>query len=164
MAGLPRPARAALKPAIPERYSYRADKAVPAFDDRGPIVFMDGHCALCTRAARIISRLDRAGEFRICPVQSPLGRAVLEHYRLDPDDPESWLYLADGHAYRSMDAIIRSGTRLGGWGRLAQIFRILPRSARDWLYRRIARNRYSIGGRTDMCAVPDPALKRRLMT
>ena len=39
---------------------YRADPLVPLFDDRHPIVFMDGECALCTRAARTIARLNKA--------------------------------------------------------------------------------------------------------
>jgi predicted DCC family thiol-disulfide oxidoreductase YuxK len=145
-------------------YSYREDGGVPGFDDRGPIVFMDGECALCTGAARVIARLDKRGEFRICPIQSDLGRAVLLHYGLDAGNPESWLYLADGNAFASLDAVIETGVRLGGLGRLLRAFAVLPRPVRDWLYRRIARNRYAIFGRTRMCAVPDAALKRRLLT
>jgi len=147
-----------------DAYSYRSDDAVPAFEDSSPVVFMDAECALCSRGARLIARLDRAGEFRICPIQSPLGRSVLAHYGLDAGDPESWLYLADGKAYTSIDAMIRVGTRMGGWGHLLRALSALPRAVQDWLYRRIARNRYGLYGRTDMCALPDPALKRRLMT
>ena len=145
------------------RYSYRKDPDVPAFDDSVPLVFMDGTCVLCTAGARAIARFDRKGEFRICPVQSPLGQAVLKHYGLEPDDPESWLYVVDGKAYASLDAIIRVASRLGGVGRFLQALRVLPRPAQDWLYRRIARNRYRLFGRTDMCTVPDPALRARLM-
>ena len=147
-----------------DTYSYRSDDAVPAFEDSGPVVFMDAECALCSRGARLIARLDRAGEFRICPVQSPLGRSVLAHYGLDAGNPDSWLYLVDGKAYTSIDAMIRVGARMGGWGHLLRALSVLPRAVQDWLYRRIARNRYSLYGRTDMCALPDPALKRRLMT
>ncbi len=154
-----------MRAAIRERYSYRGDETVPHFDDRGPVVFMDGDCVLCTRTARLIARLDRTGAFRICPVQSELGQAVLTHFGLDPADPDSWLYLADGEAYGSIDAIVRAGNRLGSWGRLVNVFRILPRPAQDWLYRRIARNRYSIWGRnkTNMCDMPDPTLRARLL-
>jgi DCC1-like thiol-disulfide oxidoreductase len=60
-----------------ERYSYRHDPSVPEFDDSGPITFMDGDCTLCSTGARLIARLDRCREFRICPVQTPLGKAVL---------------------------------------------------------------------------------------
>jgi predicted DCC family thiol-disulfide oxidoreductase YuxK len=147
-----------------DAYSYRRDDAVLPFDDANPVVFMDGDCVLCTQGAKIIARLDRAGEFRICPIQSSLGTSVLKHYGLEPDDPESWLYLVDGNAYTSLDAMIRAGRRMGGWGRLAGVFGILPQPVQDWLYRRLARNRYRLFGRTDMCAVPDAGLKQRLLS
>jgi predicted DCC family thiol-disulfide oxidoreductase YuxK len=146
-----------------EPYSFRRDSAVPPFDDRGPIVFMDGECLLCSRVAKVIAKLDRAEEFRICPIQSALGRGILQHYGLKADDPESWLFLCDGRAYSSLDAVIRAGARLGGKGRLLQGLRMLPRPVQDWIYRRIARNRYWLFGQADLCALPDPALKRRLM-
>jgi predicted DCC family thiol-disulfide oxidoreductase YuxK len=149
--------------AATDAYSYRRDVAVPAFDDRTPIVFMDAECALCVRGARIIARLDRAGEFRICPVQSPLGRRLLGHYGLDAGDPESWLYLADGRAYTSLDAMIRAGRRLGGSGHLLAPLSLLPRGVQDWLYGHLARSRYRLFGRADLCAVPDPRIKQRLM-
>jgi predicted DCC family thiol-disulfide oxidoreductase YuxK len=136
---------------------------VPAFDDAGPVAFVDGTCGLCTRSARLLARLDRSGEVRICPVGSPLGRAVLAHFGLDPDDPDSWLWLEDGRAYTSLDGIVRLGRRVGGVGRLFAVARVLPRPAQDWLYRRIARNRYALAGRTDLCAVPDEGLRRRLL-
>jgi predicted DCC family thiol-disulfide oxidoreductase YuxK len=144
-------------------YSYRSDSAVPKFDDNAPMLLMDGECALCTRGARIISKMDHRGEFRICPTNSDLGRAILSHYGLDRADPETWLYLENGLAFGSMEAIIRAGTRLGGLGHLARVLHMVPRSLQDWLYRRIARNRISIFGRADMCAVPDPELRRRLL-
>jgi predicted DCC family thiol-disulfide oxidoreductase YuxK len=153
-----------MKLAARDAYSYRLDDAVPPFEDRGPIVFMDGDCALCTRGARLIAKLDRAGEFRICPIQTPLGQAVMRHYGLDPDDPESWLYLADGKAYTSIDGMIRAGRCMGGWGRLLAVLTVLPRPAQDWLYRRLARNRYRLFGRTDMCAVTDARLRKRLLS
>ena len=144
-------------------YSYRSDAAIPDFDDTGVIVFMDGECAICTRGARIISAMDKKGLFKICPTQSALGQAVLTHYGLSVDDPDTWLYLEDGHAYSSLDAIIRAGNRLGGVGRLINVFAVFPRSIQDWLYRRLARNRYWLFGRTDMCAVPDEKLRARLI-
>jgi len=147
-----------------EAYSYRAETSVPHFDDGGPVVFMDGECALCSATARMIARLDRRGEFRICPIQSELGSAILQHYGLDPGNPDSWVYLADGKAYASLDAVVAAGTRLGGLAQLVRTFLILPRPARDWLYRRIARNRYAVFGRKQMCAIPDAALRRRLLT
>lgn len=144
-------------------YSYRDDRQVPAFPDESPIVFMDGSCALCSMGARAIARFDRREEFLIATTEGPLGQAVLRHYGLDPSDPDSWLYLEEGRAYTSMDAIIRVGRRLGGLGKGLAVFSILPRGMQDWLYARIARNRYRLLGRADLCAIPDPAVQRRLI-
>jgi len=143
-------------------FSYRHDPSVPDFDDTGPIAVMDGTCSLCSWGARTIARRDRTGTFRICPVQSPLGTALVRHYGLDPADPETWLLLDGGAASSGMEAILRIGTRLGGIARVAGVMRILPRRAREWVYRRIARNRFRFGT-TDMCALPDPDLTRRLI-
>lgn len=150
--------------ALPDRpdHSWREDGAVPGFDDTRPLAVMDGACVLCSWGARTIARLDREEAFRICPVQSPLGSALVRHFEQDPEDPQTWLFLDQGKAWSGMDAIIRIGERLGGVGRLASLMRILPAPLRDWLYRRIAFNRYRFG-RTDMCALPDEALRRRLI-
>jgi predicted DCC family thiol-disulfide oxidoreductase YuxK len=143
-------------------YSYRDDPAVPDFDDSGPIAFMDGECILCAGGARTIARLDRRREFRICPTQSPLGEAVVRHYGLEPGDPETWLYLEEGRGFSGMEAMIRIGARLGGAGRVLGFFRLYPAPAREWLYRRIARNRH-VFGKTDMCRMADPELQARLI-
>lgn len=143
-------------------YSFREDSNIPPFDDSRALVVMDGECALCSRGARMIAARDNRDEFRITTAQSPLGQALLRHYGLNPEDPESWLYLTDGRAYHSLDAIIRVGRRLGGPMRLWAVFAPFPRGMQDWLYRRIARNRYRFG-RAEMCALPDPALRARLI-
>lgn len=143
-------------------YSYRDDPAVPRFDDGGPVAIMDGDCALCAGGARAIARFDRERVFRIGRTQSALGAALVRHYGLEPEDPETWLYLEDGRAWSGMEAIIRIGARLGGPGRLLGLMRVFPRAVREWLYRRVARNRY-LFGRADMRALRDAELRARLL-
>lgn len=124
---------------------------------------MDGDCALCTFGARMIARFDRRGVVRICPVQTPLGQAVLRHYGVAPGDPETWLFVDRGRAWDGMDAMLHAGWRLGGLGLLMQPLWLVPPVLRRWLYRRIARNRYALFGRRDMCAVSDARLRSRLI-
>ena len=130
---------------------------------RGPIAVMDADCAICTLGARMIHKLDRTGDVRICPVQTELGQRLMRAHGVDPGDPETWLLIEGGRVWRDAEAIIRIGQRSGGWGRLAIALRLLPRPIRDWLYRRLARNRYAQFGHADMCAVPDPAFQARLI-
>lgn len=146
-----------------ETYSYRNDEAIPAFDDAYDVVVMDAACALCSGAARVIARLDRRDRFRICPVQSPLGRALLVHYGLAADDPESWLFLSEGRAYESMDGIARAAGRLGGVAAPLGLLGLVPVRWQDSLYRWVARNRYRLFGGGDLCAMPDPRVRSRLI-
>lgn len=144
-------------------YSYLQDPSVPAFDAGEVFTVMDAHCALCARGAAWIARHDKAHEFMIVPMQSDAGAALFSHYGLDPDDPASWLYVENGNAYSSLDALIRVGARLGGvWKGLA-LLRILPSPIQDALYRWVARNRYRMFGTTDLCNMPNPEVQKRLM-
>lgn len=153
-----------MKAISPKAYSYCEDSGVSSFDDRGPIVFMDGEGALCTGAARIVANLDKRGVFRICLIQSDLGQAILQHYGLDYGNPESLIYLSDGKAFASLDAVIEADTRLGGLGQRLIALMALRRPVGDWLYHPIAPNRHAIFGRSQMCAIPDVTLKERVLT
>lgn len=144
-------------------YSYRDDPDVPEFSDDGPRTVMDAKCAVCSAGARWISRNDRFDVFRIIPMQSELGKALLQHYGLDPSDPSTWLYLEDGRAFTSLDAVIRVATRLGGPWKGVRILQALPRRVQDFLYRTVARNRYRIWGKGDLCAMPDREIQKRLL-
>ena len=130
----------------------------------GPVfTVMDAHCALCARGAKWIAHGDTADVFKIVPIQGELGRSLLIRNALDPDDPTSWLYVEDGIAYTSLDALVRVGWRLGGVWKALIVFRLLPRGVQDTLYNAVARRRY-LAGQTDLCAMPDPAVQQRLVT
>ena len=129
-----------------------------------PIAVMDATCALCSWGARMIHRLDRTGAVHIAPIQSATGAALMRDNGLDPLDPDSWLFIEGGTVWRDFDAVIRLGERSGGWGRLCSALRLIPRPLRNWLYARVARNRYAMFGRGDMCALPDPAFRARLLS
>ncbi len=145
-------------------YSYRDDPDIPAFSDNGPVTVMDAHCAICARGARWIAHNDGKGEFRIVPLQSDLGNALMHHYGMDPGDPLSWLYLEEGKGYSSLDAAIRVGRRLGGVWTGLTVLRIFPRPVQDWLYSLLARNRIRLGGTADLCNMPDAEVQKRLLT
>lgn len=144
-------------------YSWQDDPTVPDFDDTRTLVVMDGDCALCSFGARVLARFDRQDQIRIATAGSPLGRALLHHYGIDPEDPESWLTLSDGQGQGALDGIIATYAPLHWIFWPLRSLTLLPRGARNWIYARIARNRIALFGRADMCAIPDPALRRRLL-
>ncbi len=144
-------------------FSFRVDEAVPNFIDTGPFTVMDAQCSLCARGAKWIAHNDPQNVFRIIPLQSDLGNALMRHYEMDPADPMSWLFIEEGYAYSSLDAVIRVGNRLGGIWRALNILSIIPKRGRDYFYGLIARNRYRFFGQTDLCNVSDVEIIKRLI-
>lgn len=147
-----------------EAYPWRADPKVPEFDDQRMLVVMDGDCALCSATACRIARLDRADRTRICTVQSELGQALMRHVQFDPHDPDSWLLLADGKIHYELDAALTLFPRLSRAYTPLRALGLLPAPLQAWLYARIARNRYALFGTTDLCALPDKELRRRIVS
>ena len=118
---------------------------------------------MCSGFARFILKRDRDFAFRLTTAQSPLGQALFVHYGLDTENFETNLVLADGRAYAKLDTVMEVGRRLGGVWRLAVILRLLPRPIGDWVYDRIAVNRYRLFGRTDSCMIPPPHWRDRFI-
>ena len=152
-----------MQPSRRDPYSYRDDPAIKAFDDSRIVLVMDGNCAICSGAARRIARFDKNDAVRITTAQGQLGAALLRHYGFNPDDPASWLMLAEGNAFGSLDAMLRLGRRLHPGFLIFAPLRLIPLRLQDWLYARLARNRYALFGHDDLCAMPDGALRHRLI-
>jgi predicted DCC family thiol-disulfide oxidoreductase YuxK len=147
-----------------EPYSYRADPNVPAFPDDKPVIVFDGHCAMCSAWARFVIRHDTQGRFRLLPAQTPLGRALYLHYGLDHENYETNLLIEGGRVHVKSQSTIRMLRGLGRPWSVARICEVLPRSALDWLYERIARNRFRLFGRTDACFLSAPGASDRFLS
>ena len=135
-------------------------KAIDGIGDG--LVLFDGVCVLCSGWVRFLLARDRAEFFRFTPIQSPYGRALAQRLGIDVETPETNAVIIGGRAYFKADSAMQALARLPRW-RWVRIFAILPRPVRDWLYDRVARNRYQLFGRTESCMVPAPELMRRFV-
>ena len=119
----------------------------------------DGDCIFCSAFARFMSRFDRAGRFRFVVAQSATGRALYVAHGLDPDALQTNIVIADGVAHVKMDAFAAAMRAIGWPWRVLAVARFLPFA--DWIYDRIAANRYVFGKRA--CPLPSAALRNRLI-
>jgi predicted DCC family thiol-disulfide oxidoreductase YuxK len=110
----------------------------------------------------VITR-DPAAVFRFVPAQSELGTAILRDLDMSTDDYESNILIDDGRAFFKSEAYFRITARLRGPWKLLRAGRVCPRPLRDWMYDRIAANRYTWFGRRDSCLVPTPDVAARFL-
>jgi predicted DCC family thiol-disulfide oxidoreductase YuxK len=149
--------------AMPQPYSYRHDPAVPRFPDDHPIIVFDGYCAMCSGWARFVLRHDPHAVYRLVPAQSALGTALYRHYGLDPQDYETNILIEDGLPWFEAEGSIRMAVGLGFPWSLAAVMRVVPRYGRDALYRFVARNRFRLFGRRDVCYLGETGFEDRFL-
>lgn len=142
-------------------YSYRADPAVPSFDDGRPLFVFDGHCGLCSGGVRWLMKADRKGRIAFTSAQGELGGALYRHYGVEIDT--TYLLIERGEAYGMSGGYFRLLPYLGGVWHGFRVFVIVPERVRDWGYRLIARNRYRWFGRWEHCQLLTPEQRSRLL-
>jgi len=127
------------------------------------IVVFDGICVLCSGWVRFLVRHDRQRRLQFASVQSARGAALLERHGESAADPQTLLFVDEGRCYKQTDAIRRILGKLSlPWRLAALALGLVPRALRDWLYLRIARNRYRLFGKRETL-LPDPAMKERFL-
>ncbi len=107
------------------------------------IIWYDGVCNLCHWSVRFVKRHDKKGIFSYKPLQQQ-GEA----------DPESIVYLRDKIRYDRSDAVLMILKELGGAWRWFYPLIIIPKSWCDGAYDLVARFRYRIFGRREICDAP----------
>ncbi|MGV7122115.1 thiol-disulfide oxidoreductase DCC family protein [Sphingopyxis sp. 550A] len=129
----------------------------------GPIILFDAECFLCSANARFVLRHDSRKLFTLASIQGAAGAAIAGTHGLDPRDPTS-LLVVDGTAVRrDSEAILFIYENLDWPWRMAAIFRLVPSSLRDPLYRWVARNRYRLFGKHATCWVAPPEYRSRIL-
>jgi predicted DCC family thiol-disulfide oxidoreductase YuxK len=129
----------------------------------GPILIFDGVCNICAFGVGIVLRHDRDGVFRFAFAQGPVGSALKKRYGLPDGDLETVALVEGGQCYVKSTAALRVLARLPWPWRLGVVFRVLPRALRDFLYTRVARNRYRWFGQKESCFLPPPHVRDRFL-
>ena len=131
-------------------------------DDRHIIIF-DGVCNFCNAAVIFIIRRDPKGIFSFTPMQSDVAQKIIENNNIQNPGFETFLLIKNGRCYERTDAALEIAKALTGFWYLFLVFKILPRKFRDYFYNLLARNRYALFGRSDVCMVPAPNIVKRFI-
>ena len=129
-----------------------------------PILLFDGHCNFCNAWVRLIVSRDAAKKILFAPLQSPVGRKMLEEHKIDVNYIDSMVFFEEERFSVSSTAALRIYSYLDGWERHLQLLSVIPRPFRDALYHFIAKYRYKWFGRREQCMVPTPEIKERFLS
>lgn len=127
------------------------------------IILYDGVCKLCNGWSQFILRFDKQEIYKLCSVQSPAGQQLLRENGYPMDYFETMLVIHKGEIYEKSDAFLCVMRALPRPWRWLVIFQFVPMRIRDWLYDRIALNRYRLFGRYNQCRLPEPNQMHRFL-
>jgi len=125
-----------------------------------PVVFFDGNCGLCSRSINFIIKHDRYQHFLFCPLQS---KTAEEFLGADLLNAESVVLLEEGELYTESEAAFNILKHLRTFWSFLLIFRVLPESITNGVYRWIARNRKKWFPDPETCQLPSPEVSKRII-
>lgn len=126
------------------------------------ILFFDGHCSLCNGLVDWVMARDKARAIAFASLQGETALRYLSAAAIS--DLDTVLYYRDGETLERSTAILALLGDLGRPWSAARSLTFIPLPLRDWIYRRIANNRYRLFGRRDTCRLPLPHEKDRLLS
>lgn len=127
-----------------------------------PVIFFDGVCGLCDRFVNFIMARDHNRRFLFAPLQGTTAGKLLNL----PDDAtfDSVVLWNDGKMFQKSPAVVRIFWKLGGiWRVLGALLWVIPRPLRNVGYSLVARWRYRLFGKNEVCRMPKPDERERFL-
>lgn len=134
------------------------------------LLLFDGACNFCNGAVLFVIDRDPREHFVFAPLQSERGREALRDHGLEAmagarealTGDATMVLVEAGRVYLRSTAALRVARRLRWPWPLLSLALVVPRALRDWAYEAFAARRYWFG-RSDICRVPTPELRRRFV-
>jgi len=140
-----------------------AYKPPPNIGVSDKVILFDGVCKLCNAWSNFIIKHDRQRVFKLCSVQSKEGKQILLHFGLPSESYETMLYVEGNQSFQKSEAFFQIMIQMDYPWKIVCIFKVIPKPLRDWMYDRIALNRYSLFGKYDYCTLPSPDHEARFL-
>lgn len=127
-----------------------------------PVVYYDAQCLLCDGFIKSLIQRDSKGIIKYCSLQDEKASEIRKLHDVE-DEYKTVILLDQGKWYFESDVTIQVAKYLEGpWSNLRNL-QFVPKVVRDWAYGLIAKNRYSLFGKSDECILPDDNIKSRFL-
>ncbi len=127
-----------------------------------PIVFYDGVCNLCDGFVNFVICNDPQGKVKFCALQNEQALEIRKEASIE-DDLDTVIGLHNGKIHTHSDVLFLVARQLGGFWLIISPLQYLPKGFRNFIYRWVARNRYSWFGKQETCIIPSLDLTARFL-
>lgn len=114
------------------------------------IIIFDGICGFCNKSLDVLIKIDEEKQFKYTSLQGE----YIKHLEVE-EGIESIVFYEEGKLYYKSTAILKILRSLGGVWIMVNIFYLIPKSIRDFIYDFIAKYRYNIFGKMETCRMPN---------
>lgn len=123
------------------------------------LVLFDGVCNLCTWSVKFLMKRDHREKFRYASLQSKTGQQVMNAYFTGDNVPDSIVYYRLGKLFTRSGAVLEILRDLQKGWQMLYVFKLFPAFLRDSIYHWIAKKRYHIFGKKEVCYIPEKPVK-----
>ncbi len=127
------------------------------------IILFDGQCNLCNAAVQFIIKRDKKDHFRFASLQSEFGQKTLSRLHLSTAEFDSFILLEGDSVFQKSEAVLKLLNSFSFPWRLMKVFWLVPQSIRNYIYDKVASNRYRLFGKRNQCMVPSPELQEKFL-
>ncbi len=129
-----------------------------------PKLFLfDGECGLCDASVQRLLKIDRDGLFRFAPLQGETTARLREKHPEIPDNLSTVVYVENDRVYLRSRAFTTAAKHMPMPWRVLAIFNVVPAFLLDIAYRFVAKIRYRVWGKKDMCRIPSKDERSRFL-
>lgn len=126
------------------------------------LVFYDGECGLCQKSVQWLLNHDSEGRLLFAPLQGTTAADTLSKVP-ELSGVDSIVFLEDERLYVRSRAIFQIARYLDPGWRWLRHFRVIPAFLTDLGYRFIAKIRYRVWGKADVCRIPTVEERARFL-
>ncbi len=126
------------------------------------IILFDGVCNFCNSTVNFVLKQDKKNILLFAPLQSEAAQKILEQYKLSKSNFDSFVFVDGDKIYIKSSAALKVMGKLPWW-KWTQVFWIVPKPLRDWVYSFVSKHRYKWFGKKEQCMIPTQEVRKRFL-
>ena len=135
-----------------------------SYSNNHSIILFDGVCNFCNYWVNYVMDRDKNDKYRFAALQSESGQKILIENGLSTDEFDTFVLIEEGKIHQRSTAALMIAKNVSGIYRIFYLFIILPAKFRDAVYNLIAKYRYKIFGKRDVCRVPTEEQRNKFLS